>query len=177
MQRRQVRQLENLAAAGDAKRVELARQHNGAAFPRHCGAQQQTPIGSRARSCATMPKPRMSCNGSTSPLYTSSPNSAAGQALPFGSAHCIDALPDGFRALFVRREIEALSIEETAGLPSLSPATGKTKLHRARRLLRQALDAQLASVLSDTFPFDGERCRRTTDAVLTRLGLLSAPTH
>jgi RNA polymerase sigma-70 factor, ECF subfamily len=87
----------------------------------------------------------------------------------------IDELPDGSRAVFVMRDIEAMSVAETADVLALSPATVKTRLHRARRLLRRALQAQLASALRDTFPFDGDRCRRTTETVLARLGLPPIP--
>jgi len=83
----------------------------------------------------------------------------------------IDALPEVFRIVFVMREIEDLSIEETAGFLNLPQATVKTRLHRARRLLRQALDEQLAPALADAFPFDGMRCTRIADRVLERLGL------
>ena len=83
----------------------------------------------------------------------------------------IDALPEVFRIVFVMREIEDLSIEETAGFLNLPQATVKTRLHRARRLLRQALDEQLAPALADAFPFDGMRCTRIADSVLERLGL------
>ena len=47
----------------------------------------------------------------------------------------------------------------------------KTRLHRARRLLRQALNAKLALTLGDAFPFMGARCQRITDAVLERLAV------
>jgi RNA polymerase sigma-70 factor (ECF subfamily) len=87
----------------------------------------------------------------------------------------IDELPDDFRAVFVMRDVEAVSVAETADVLALSPATVKTRLHRARRRLRQALAAELASALTDTFPFDGERCRQTTAAVLARLGLPPPP--
>ena len=87
----------------------------------------------------------------------------------------IDELPDAFRSVFVMHEIEDMSVEETADFLGVQPATVKTRLHRARRLLRQALDAKLASALTDTFHFDGARCRHTTDAVLARLGPLRAP--
>ena len=85
----------------------------------------------------------------------------------------IDSLPEIFRVVFVMREIEDMSIEETAGILSLQPATVKTRLHRARRLLRQALDERLASALTDAFPFDGKRCQHTADIVLERLQLSS----
>ena len=83
----------------------------------------------------------------------------------------IDDLPEIFRVVFVMREIEAMSIEETAGILSLEPGTVKTRLHRARRLLRQALDEQLASTLTEAFPFEGRRCKQTADRVLARLQL------
>ena len=88
----------------------------------------------------------------------------------------IDDLPEAFRIVFVMREIEDLSIEETADFLDLAQATVKTRLHRARRLLRLALDEQLASALADTFPFDGMRCTRMADKVLERLGLSSPST-
>jgi RNA polymerase sigma-70 factor (ECF subfamily) len=88
----------------------------------------------------------------------------------------IDDLPEVFRIVFVMREIEDLSIEETAGFLNLPQATVKTRLHRARRLLRQALDERLASALADAFPFDGMRCSRMADRVLKRLGLSSPST-
>ena len=83
----------------------------------------------------------------------------------------IDALPEPFRVVFVLRDVEELSIEETAAQLGLRPETVKTRLHRARRRLREALDAELASALTDAFPFAGARCARITDAVLKRLGL------
>ena len=69
------------------------------------------------------------------------------------------------------RDVEDLSIEETADFLGLPPATVKTRLHRARRQLRQAIDEQLASTLTEAFPFDGKRCRQTADKVLERLRL------
>jgi RNA polymerase sigma-70 factor (ECF subfamily) len=82
-------------------------------------------------------------------------------------------VPESFREVFVLREVEGLSIEKTAQVLSLASATVKTRLHRARTRLRQALQDQLAPVLKDTFPFEGERCQRLTRAVLRRLGLES----
>jgi len=82
----------------------------------------------------------------------------------------IDALPKPFREVFVLRQVEGLSVEETAQVLSLAPATVKTRLHRARTRLQRTLQDQLAPALKDTFPFEGERCRRLTGAVLRRLG-------
>lgn len=82
-----------------------------------------------------------------------------------------DALPEAFRLVFVARVIEGLSVEETAALLGLPPATVKTRLHRARKLIRTRLEEQVGPVLTDAFPFAGTRCDRLTDAVLAKLGL------
>lgn len=81
-----------------------------------------------------------------------------------------DALPEAFRLVFVARIIEGLSVEETAVLLDLPPATVKTRLHRARKLIRVRLEEQIGPVLVDAFPFAGTRCDRLTDAVLEKLG-------
>ena len=87
----------------------------------------------------------------------------------------IDDLPEIFRVVFVMRDVEGLSIEETADFLGMPPATVKTRLHRARLQLRRALDEQLASTLTEAFPFDGKRCRQSADKVLARLQLLASP--
>jgi RNA polymerase sigma-70 factor (ECF subfamily) len=87
----------------------------------------------------------------------------------------VDELPSSFRTVFVLRDIEEMSIEETAAHLGLRPETVKTRLHRARRLLRQSLDRILSSAVSDVFPCAGARCTRITEAVLERLGLSESP--
>lgn len=86
----------------------------------------------------------------------------------------IDDLPEIFRVVFVMRDVEGLSIEETADFLGMPPATVKTRLHRARLQLRRALDEQLASTLTEAFPFDGKRCRQSADKVLARLQLAAS---
>ena len=81
-----------------------------------------------------------------------------------------DALPETFRLVFVARVIEGLSVDETAALLALPPATVKTRLHRARKLIRTRLEEQIGPVLVDAFPFAGMRCNRLTEAVLAKLG-------
>ncbi|RTM06459.1 MAG: RNA polymerase sigma factor [Hyphomicrobiales bacterium] len=81
-----------------------------------------------------------------------------------------DSLPDVYRTVFVARVIEGLSIEETAELLGIRPETVKTRLHRARALVRKALDDEIGPVLLDAFPFAGRRCERLTRVVMTRLG-------
>lgn len=82
-----------------------------------------------------------------------------------------DNLPDAYRTVFVARVIEGLSIDETAELLGIRPETVKTRLFRARKLVRRQLDEQIGPVLMDAFPFAGRRCERLTLAVLERIGL------
>jgi len=82
----------------------------------------------------------------------------------------IDDLPEAFRVVFILREIEECSVEETAKALDLRPETVKTRLFRARRLLRVALHDSLAATLGDAFPFLGSRCDRITEAVMARVG-------
>jgi len=83
--------------------------------------------------------------------------------------HAVDELPEHFRVVFVMREIEECSVEDTAASLGLKPETVKTRLHRARRLLRAALHDKLATSMTDAFPFLGARCDRMTHAVLARI--------
>jgi RNA polymerase sigma-70 factor (ECF subfamily) len=83
----------------------------------------------------------------------------------------IDDLPRVFRAVFVLRVIEGMNIEETACLLDIKPETVKTRLHRARRLLQERLDQEIASALTDVFPFAGARCSGIAYRVLQRLGI------
>lgn len=83
----------------------------------------------------------------------------------------IDHLPQKFRTVLVMRTIEGMSVEETAELLGIRPETVKTRLHRARALLRARLEKDIGPLLTDTFPFDGERCLRLTARALNRLKL------
>lgn len=84
----------------------------------------------------------------------------------------IDGLPAAFRLVLVARAIEGMSIEDTAELLRIRPETVKTRLHRARALLRAKLERDLGPSLSETFPFEGDRCERITSTVLECLRLL-----
>ncbi|HVW54078.1 MAG TPA: RNA polymerase sigma factor [Rhizobiaceae bacterium] len=81
-----------------------------------------------------------------------------------------DALPEIYRTVFVARVIEGLSMEETAELLEIKPETVKTRLFRARRLVREQIEKEVGPVLMDAFPFAGRRCDRLTRAVMERLG-------
>jgi len=77
----------------------------------------------------------------------------------------IDELPEHFRTVFVLREVQQLSVEETAQVLEIVPQTVKTRLHRARKLLRANLVASLPRAL----PFEATRCDRVVAAVLPKI--------
>lgn len=83
----------------------------------------------------------------------------------------IDELPCEFRTVLMARVIEGMSVEETAAAFDLQPETVKTRLHRARRLLKEALTEHIGPRFGDLFPFAGQRCDRITNAVIERLNI------
>ena len=83
----------------------------------------------------------------------------------------VDELPDAFRVVFVTRVMEGMSVEETAELLNIRAVTVKTRLHRARKMLRDTVERQIGPVVMDAFPFAGRRCDRLTDSVVKRLRL------
>src|SRR3954447_8886945 len=87
--------------------------------------------------------------------------------------HAIDELPEAFRLVFITRVIEGMNVEETAEILRLRPETVKTRLHRARNLLRENVEKKIGPVVMEAFPFAGRRCERLTDAVLKRLGYVA----
>jgi RNA polymerase sigma-70 factor, ECF subfamily len=85
--------------------------------------------------------------------------------------HAIDELPEPFRLVFMTRVVEGMNVEETAEILNLKPETVKTRLHRARAMLRENVERKIGPVVMEAFPFAGQRCERLTEAVLKRLGL------
>ena len=81
----------------------------------------------------------------------------------------IDALPDLYRTVFMLRAVEELSVEETAAVLDLPPATIRTRFFRARSLLREALAQKMDVACEDAFSFAGARCDRIVANVLARL--------
>jgi len=79
----------------------------------------------------------------------------------------IDELPAAFRTVFVMREVEELSVDETAACLSIPPATVRTRLFRARALLREDLARDMDNATLEVFGFDGERCDRIVTRVLS----------
>ena len=84
----------------------------------------------------------------------------------------IDELPEPFRMVFITRVVVGMNVEETADILGLKPETVKTRLHRARAMLRDNVERKIGPVVMEAFPFAGKRCERLTEAVLKRLGYL-----
>ena len=80
----------------------------------------------------------------------------------------VDDLPVAFRTVFVMRDVEDMSVQETADCLSIPPATVRTRLFRARALLREALARDLDEATAGLFGFAGERCDRIVAGVLAR---------
>lgn len=81
----------------------------------------------------------------------------------------IDALPDPFRAVFVLRAVEELSVEETAAALAIPHATVRSRYFRARGLLRTWMAGDIDTRLGDAFAFAGARCDRIVRKVLVIL--------
>jgi RNA polymerase sigma-70 factor, ECF subfamily len=80
----------------------------------------------------------------------------------------IDELPLSFRTVFIMREVEDMSVEETAEALGIAPATVRSRLFRARALLRESLAREMDMATVDVFAFAGARCDRIVAAVLLR---------
>ncbi|OWV72420.1 RNA polymerase subunit sigma [Rhizobium sp. R339] len=83
--------------------------------------------------------------------------------------NAVDELPDDFRAVFVLRDVEGMSTDEAASYLGIRPETAKTRLHRARRMMRQSIEKRLSGAFSALFPFDGARCAFMADRVIAAL--------
>ena len=87
----------------------------------------------------------------------------------------IDALRPTYRSVFVLREVEGLSTQETAETLGISEENVKIRFHRSKALLRKELFDRAGLAASTAFPFLGARCDRMVRAVFARLGLSGPP--
>lgn len=87
----------------------------------------------------------------------------------------LERLPDIYRIVFILREIEGMTVDETAAALNILPATIKTRFFRARQMLQ----AQLASVdrteLDGFLTFAGAACSSLTDRLADLIAAQSAP--
>lgn len=81
----------------------------------------------------------------------------------------VDTLPDGYRTVFMLRDVEGLSTSETARGLGLGDEAVKTRLHRARVMIRRAVTLRIGEVAAGSFQFHAPRCDRVVSAVLARI--------
>lgn len=95
---------------------------------------------------------------------------ARGRELQSAVESAVVALPLPYRTVFVLRQIEEMSTEETAEILELTRAAVKVRLHRARALLRRKLSHRAGYRPKELFPFLGSRCDRIVRSVGDRIG-------
>ena len=84
-------------------------------------------------------------------------------------AAALDRLPLPQRIAFVLCEIEELTSSQAAAVAGVPEATVRTRLFRARSLLREKLASSIDLAYEDAFAFAGQRCDRIVAHVLERL--------
>ena len=87
----------------------------------------------------------------------------------------IDELPAQFRTVFILRDVEELTVDETAECLDIPAATVRTRAFRARALLRESLARDIDIATVSAFEFAGARCDRIVDRVLGRLQSVDLP--
>ncbi|OJV25500.1 MAG: hypothetical protein BGO32_00325 [Bacteroidetes bacterium 37-13] len=84
--------------------------------------------------------------------------------------HAINNLPEKYRAVFMLREIEGLSSEETAACLELTESNVKVRLFRAKNLLR----AELHNLTSEfmVYPLAEHHCRNVRSVVMDKISMV-----
>ena len=81
----------------------------------------------------------------------------------------IAALPETYRSVLILRDIDGLSTEDTAACLELTEENVKTRLHRARRMVRHEIQARTGIASTQAFLFLGARCDRMVEIVMARI--------
>ncbi len=76
----------------------------------------------------------------------------------------IASLPEKYRVIFMLREVEKLSVTDTASLLDISEENVKVRLHRAKGLLKSTLKDSMQRL--SLFEFLAPRCNKLTDRVM-----------
>lgn len=80
----------------------------------------------------------------------------------------ISALPSALRVVYVLREVQRMSMDETAAVLGITPTNVRVRLHRAKGLIAKRLLKRVGVASPDAFRFGNEDCARLTAAVLGR---------
>jgi RNA polymerase sigma-70 factor (ECF subfamily) len=81
----------------------------------------------------------------------------------------IAALPEDYRTIIILRDVEEMDVAETAASLGVSEAVVKTRLHRARAVLRKELYSRSQGRVTDLYPFHAPRCDRVVQAVFAKI--------
>ena len=81
----------------------------------------------------------------------------------------VDSLPEAYRTVFMLRDIEGFSTGETGAGLGLGEEAVKTRLHRARAMIRRTVSARIGTVAAGAFQFQAPRCDRVVERVLTSI--------
>jgi len=83
--------------------------------------------------------------------------------------NAVATLPEIYRMVFVLRDVEDMDTGDTAAALNISEESVKTRLHRARALLRKKLYTQAGACASHAFSFHADRCDRVVRNVFLRI--------
>jgi RNA polymerase sigma-70 factor, ECF subfamily len=83
----------------------------------------------------------------------------------------VDMLPESYRTVFMLRDVEGLSTSETGEGLGLGEEAVKTRLHRARAMVRRAVTLRVGASAARAFPFHAPRCDRVVAAVFAAIDL------
>ena len=81
----------------------------------------------------------------------------------------VDELPETYRTVFMLRDIEGLSTSEAGDGLGLGEEAVKTRLHRARAMIRRSVTSRIGMVTTGAFEFQAPRCDRVVAAVFARI--------
>jgi RNA polymerase sigma-70 factor, ECF subfamily len=82
----------------------------------------------------------------------------------------VGSLSETYRSVLLLREVEGLSTAETAEILDTSEDVIKTRLSRARAMIRERLVQKAGVTYNSLFVFEAPRCNRIVAAVFARLG-------
>ena len=87
----------------------------------------------------------------------------------------VDRLGDGYREVFMLRQVQGLTTSETAQVLDVSEDVVKTRLSRARATLQRDLLDQAGDAAASAFTFGLSRCDRVVAAVMAQIANPGAP--
>jgi RNA polymerase sigma-70 factor (ECF subfamily) len=87
----------------------------------------------------------------------------------------VDMLPPPYRSVWIMREVEEMTGLEASECLGITEETVKTRLHRARRLLRRRLEKAIGAAGKGVYAFGSMRCDRMTSQTMQRIRRLAEP--